>query len=197
MQPMPVGIDIAKHVIQVHYVEDRSGEVVNKTLKLERFLAHFANRPPCLIGMEACGGAHHWARQLLGMGHQVKLMPGAYVKAFNLRNKNDVADAQAIWRAVQQPSRAVAVKSEAQQAMLALHRIRSQLRKCKQMQGNALRGLIAEYGEIISKGQAALNRALPEILIRLAERLPAVLIDSLNLTDSKSASLPSSDGFAS
>lgn len=179
MQPIPVGIDIAKHVIQVHYVDDHSAEVVNKTLKRDRFLAYFANRPPCLIGMEACGGAHHWARQLLGMGHRVKLMPGAYVKAFNLRNKNDVADAQAIWRAVQQPSRAVAVKSEAQQAMLALHRIRSQLLKCKQMQGNALRGLIAEYGEIISKGHAALDRALPEILMRLSERLPAVLIDSL------------------
>ncbi|KAA8690101.1 IS110 family transposase [Pseudomonas caricapapayae] len=179
MQPMPVGIDIAKHIIQVHYVDDQTGEVVNKPLKRDRFLAYFANRPSCLIGMEACGGAHHWARQLLGMGHQVKLMPGAYVKAFNLPHKNDMADAQAIWRAVQQPSRAVAVKSETQQAMLALHRIRSQLLKCKQMQGNALRGLIAEYGEIIGKGQAALNRRLPEILILLSERLPGALIDSL------------------
>ncbi len=106
MQPMPVGIDIAKHIIQVHYVDDQTGEVVNKPLKRDRFLAYFANRPSCLIGMEACGGAHHWARQLLGMGHQVKLMPGAYVKAFNLRHKNDMADAQAIWCAVQQPSRA-------------------------------------------------------------------------------------------
>ena len=112
MNSMPVGVDIAKNVIQVHYVDEETGEILNKAIKRAKFLDFFANRAPCLIGMEASGGAHHWARQLSEMGHQVKLMPGEFVKAFNIRNKNDTADAHAIWRAVQQPSKAVAVKTE-------------------------------------------------------------------------------------
>jgi transposase len=90
--------------------------------------------------MEACGGAHHWARKLMKMGHQVKLMPGEFVKAFNICNKNDAADARAIWLAVQQPSKAVAVKTEIQQAMLALHRMREQLVKFLIMQIMAYAG---------------------------------------------------------
>lgn len=179
MKPMPVGVDIAKNVIQVHYVDEATGEIFNQTIKRARFLAFFTNHAPCLIGMEASGGAHHWARRLTTMGHEVKLMPGEFVKAFNIRNKNDVADAEAIWRAVQQPSKAVAVKTEMQQAMLALHRIRSQLMKIRQMQTNELRGLLAEYGEVVGKGRASLFRAMPEVLARLSERLPAALIDSL------------------
>jgi transposase len=124
MKLTPVGIDIAKMVFQVHYVDEETGEIVNKPVKRAAFLEHFANRPSCLVGMEACGGAHHWARKLLKMGHQVKLMPAEFVKAFNIRNKNDAADARAIWLAVQQPSKAVAVKTEMQQGMLALHRMR-------------------------------------------------------------------------
>lgn len=116
MKLTPVGIDIAKNVMQVHYVDEETGEVVNKPIKRAQFLEYFANRAPCLIGMEACGGAHHWARQLTKMGHQVKLMPAEFVKAFNIRNKNDAADARAIWLAVQQPSKPVAVKTEMQQA---------------------------------------------------------------------------------
>lgn len=115
MQSMPVGIDIAKSVFQVHYVDMATGEIVNKPLKRAALLEHFANRTRCLIGMEPCGGAQHWARALMRMGHEVKLMPGAFVKAFNIRNKNDAADARAIWLAVQQPGKAVAVKTEAQQ----------------------------------------------------------------------------------
>ena len=115
----PVGVDIAKNVFQVHHVDQDTGEIVNRPLKRAQFLEYFLNRSPCLIGMEAGSGAHHWARQLLKLGHQVRLMPAAYVKAFNIRNKNDAADAKAIWLAVQQPSKAVAVKNETQQAMLA------------------------------------------------------------------------------
>ncbi|SEU46819.1 Transposase [Burkholderia cepacia] len=100
MNLTPVGIDIAKTVFQVHYVDHDTGEVVNKPIRRAALLEHFANWPPCLIGMEACGGAHHWARKLVQMGHQVKLMPGEFVKAFNIRNKNDAADARAIWLAV-------------------------------------------------------------------------------------------------
>lgn len=80
--------------MQVHYVDEETGEVVNKPIKRAQFLEYFANRAPCLIGMEACGGAHHWARQLTKMGHQVKLMPAEFVKMFNIRNKSDAADAR-------------------------------------------------------------------------------------------------------
>ncbi|MGF6871148.1 transposase [Paraburkholderia sp. MM5477-R1] len=178
MKLTPVGIDIAKSVFQVHYVDQETGEIVNKPIKRAKFLEYFANRAPCLIGMEACGGSHHWARQLTNMGHVVKLMPAKFVKAFNIRNKNDAADARAIWMAVQQPGKAVAVKTEIQQAMLALHRMRQQLIKFRTMQINNLRGLLMEYGEIMSKGRNKLNKEIPVVLERIAERLPAVLIDT-------------------
>jgi transposase len=163
----------------VHYVDQETGEIVNKPIKRAKFLAHFANRTPCLIGMEACGGAHHWARQLTKMGHEVKLMPAEFVKAFNIRNKNDAADARAVWLAVQQPGKPVAVKTEMQQAMLALHRMREQLVKFRTMQINGLRGLLTEYGEVMSKGRAKLDKEIPAALGRIAERLPAALIDTL------------------
>jgi len=179
MNSMAVGVDIAKTVFQVNYIDQATGEIVNKPIKRAKFLEHFANRAPCLIGMEACGGAHHWARQLTKMGHQVRLMPAEFVKAFNIRNKNDAADARAIWLAVQQPSKAVAVKTEMQQAMLALHRMREQLVKFRTMQINALRGLLTEYGEVMGKGRTALDKAIPEVLARVAERLPAALVETL------------------
>uniref|UniRef100_UPI0038BB3F8C transposase n=1 Tax=Paraburkholderia sediminicola TaxID=458836 RepID=UPI0038BB3F8C len=100
------------------------------------------------IGMEACGGSQHWARKLTAMGRQVKLMPGKFVKAFVMGNKNDAADARAIWMAVQQPCKSVAVKTETQQAVLGLHRMREQLVKFRTMQTNSLRGLLTEYGEV-------------------------------------------------
>jgi transposase len=144
MKLTPVGVDIAKNVFQIHHVDAETGEIVNKQIKRAMFLEYFANRAPCLIGMEACGGSQHWARRLLEMGHQVKLMPAKFVKAFNIGNKNDTADARAIWLAVQQPGKAVAVKTEAQQAVLALHRMRQQLVKFRTMQINSVRGLLTE-----------------------------------------------------
>lgn len=179
MKLTPVGIDLAKNVFQIHYVDEETGEVMNRSIRRAQFLAHFANRSPCLIGMEAGGGAHHWARQLTRMGHQVKLMQGRFVKAFNIRNKSDAADAQAIWLAVQQPGKSIAVKTEIQQAMLSLHRMREQLVKFRTMQINGLRGLLAEYGEVMVTGRMSLNKAMPAVLARLSEILPAVLIDSL------------------
>lgn len=174
-----VGADIAKNVIQIHYIDAETGEIVNKPVKRAAFLNHFANRSPCLVGMEACGGSQHWARKLLGMGHQVKLMPGKFVKAFVMGNKNDAADARAIWMASQQPGKSVAVKTETQQAVLALHRIREQLVKFRTMQINGLRGLLTEYGEVMGKGRAALDKAMPGVLERLVDRLPTILIDTL------------------
>jgi transposase len=179
MQLTPVGIDIAKAVFQVHYVDTETGEIVNKPIKRAKFLEFFVNRAPCLIGMEACSGAQHWARALTSMGHQVRLIPAEFAKAFNTRNKNDAADARAIWLAVQQPGRPVAIKSEAQQAVLALHRMRQQLVKFRTMQINSLRGLLTEYGEVMGKSRSALDKAIPAVLARVAERLPAVLIDTL------------------
>lgn len=179
MKHTTIGVDIAKNVFQVHYVDMETGEIVNKAIKRANFLEFFANRPPSLIGMEACGGAHHWARKIREMGHQVKLMPARFVKAFNIGNKSDAADARAIWLAVQQPGKEVAVKTEVQQAVLAMHRMRQQLIKFRTMQMNGLRGLLTEYGEVIAKSRAALDKAMPDVLERLESRLPAMLIDSL------------------
>jgi transposase len=113
------------------------------------------------------------------MGHEVRLIPAEFAKAFNTRNKNDAADTRAIWVAVQQPGKLVAVKTEAQQTMLALHRMRQQLIKFRTMQINDLCGLLTEYGEVMGTSRAALDKAIPEVLERVAERLPAVVIDTL------------------
>jgi transposase len=175
-----VGVDTAKNVFQVYTVEQETGEVINKQLKRARFLEWFANRAPCLIGMEACGGSQHWARKLQELGHEVKLMSGKMVKAFVCGNKNDAADARAIYVAAQQPEvKAVAVKSEGQQAVLAMHRIRQQLVKMRTAQMNELRGLLVEYGEVFGQGRKALDAGVKVALERLAERLPAPLIDTL------------------
>jgi len=108
-----VGVDIAQSVFQLRWIDADTGVIVSRQLKRAAFLEHFANRAPCLIGMEACGGPRHWARRLIEMGHQVKLMPAKFVKAFVIGNKNDPADARAIWMAAQMPSKAVAMKTEA------------------------------------------------------------------------------------
>jgi transposase len=175
-----VGIDIAKRVFQLHWLDPETGEIVSRQLKREQFLAHFANRAPCLIGMEACGGAQHWARQLVAMGHQVKLMPAKAVRPFVGGNKSDVHDARAIWTAVQQPDvKAVAIKTEEQQAILALHRMRQQLVKFRTAQINGLRGLLSEYGEVMPQGKAGVKNGIAEALQRLADRLPTMVIDTL------------------
>lgn len=175
-----VGVDTAKSVFQVYTVDQATGEVINKPIKRAQFLQWFANRPPCLIGMEACGGSQHWARKLQELGHEVKLMSGKMVKAFVCGNKNDAADARAIYMAAQQPEvKAVAIKTEAQQAVLAMHRIRQQLVKIRTAQMNALRGLLAEYGEVFGTGRKAFDSGIKAALERLAERLPTPLIDTL------------------
>src|SRR5471030_1643905 len=175
-----VGVDTAKQVFQLHWVDTATGEVFSKQLKRARFLEHFVNKAPCLIGMEACGGSQHWARRLVEMGHEVKLMPGKAVKAFVTGNKNDAADARAIWMATQQRGvKVVALKTEQQQAVLALHRMRQQLVKFRTMQINGLRGLLAEYGEVMGVGRAAIDKAIAGVLATLADRLPAALVDTL------------------
>lgn len=174
-----IGVDIAKQVFQVHEVNRETGEIISVQLKRAKFLEYFVNRSPCLIGMEACGGAHHWARQLMGQGHTVKLLPANRVRPFVGGNKNDMADARAIWTAVQQPGvKAVGIKTEAQQAVLAMHRMRQQLVKFRTAQINALRGLLTEYGEVMPQGRHGLVE-IPQVLARLMDRLPTVLIETL------------------
>lgn len=164
----------------MHSVDPETGEVERIKLRRGEVLPFFAQRVPALVAIEACGSAHEWARQLRALGHQVRLLAPKSVRPFVLRNKTDAADARAIWTAVQQPEvRFVAIKTEQQQAVLALHRLRSQLMKFRIMQTNALRGLLYEFGEVLPEGARALAGAWPAALARLAERLPAMLLDSL------------------
>ncbi|ENU4649300.1 type-F conjugative transfer system pilin acetylase TraX [Escherichia coli] len=160
MKYTPVGVDIAKHVIQIHFINEHTGEVVDKQLRRQDFLTFFGNREPCLIGMEACGGSQHWARELTKLGHKVRLLQARFVKAFVMGNKNDVMDARAIWMAVQQPGKEIAVKTEEQQSVLVLHRTRMQLVKFRTAQINALHGTL--WGLNLSRHahirQSAVNR---------------------------------------
>ena len=161
-------------------VDMETGEIVDLKLTRATFLEHFANRAPCLVAMEACGGAQHWARRLRALGHEPRLLPAKAVRLFVRGNKNDAHDAQAIWTAVQQPGvKTVAIKSEEQQAVLALHRMRQQLVKFRTAQINGLRGLLSEYGEVMPQGRAGIARAIAPALERVAERLPAMMVESL------------------
>ena len=153
MKLTTIGIDLAKNVLQVHGADDKGKVVVKKQLKRNQVLPFFANLVPCVIGMEACGSAHYWARKLQALGHTVKLMAPQYVKAFVKRNKNDAADAEAICEAVVRPSiPAVPIKNIEQQAILSVHRARQGFVKARTAQANQIRGLLAEYGIAIPKG---------------------------------------------
>lgn len=124
MKVMTYGLDIAKRVFQVHTVDAATGEIDRRTLKRNQVLKYFANREPGVVAMEACGSAHHWARQLSKIGHQVRLIAAQFVRPFVKSNKTDAADAAAIWEAAQRPGmRFVASKDEEQQAVLGLHRL--------------------------------------------------------------------------
>jgi transposase len=180
MSVQVVGVDIAKRVFQLHWVDKGTGEVVSKQIRRAKFLEHFANRPACLVGMEACGGAQHWARELRKLGHEVKMMSAKFVKAFVPGNKTDAADAQAIWLAAQQACvRAVAIKSEEQQAILSLHRMRSQLVRFRTAQINCVRSLLGEYGEVMAVSRKTFQREIGSVLTKIAERLPRLLLDTL------------------
>ena len=175
-----VGVDTAKRVSQLHWVDMDTGEIVDLKLTRAKFLEHFANRAPCLVAMEACGGSQHWARRIRELGHEVRLLPAKAVRPFVAGNKTDAHDARAIWTAVQQPGiKVVAVKSEEQQAILALHRMRQQLVKFRTAQINGLRGLLAEYGEVMPQGRAWIKRGIGLALEKVSERLPGMVVETL------------------
>jgi transposase len=160
-----MGIDLAKNVIQVHGADERGKRVLKKQLKRAQVLPFFANLTPCRIGMEACGGAHYWARKLQGLGHTVQLIAPQYVKPFVKRNKNDAADAEAICEAMMRPNMpTVPIKNIEQQAILSVHRARQGFVKARTAQANQIRGLLAEYGMAIPKGIGHIAQRVPEIL---------------------------------
>ena len=165
MKITTVGIDLAKNVIQVHGVDERGKAVLRKQLRRNQVAAFFANLPACLVGMEACGSAHHWARKLGSCGHTVKLMAPQFVKPYVKTNKNDTADAEAICEAVGRPNmRFVPMKNVEQQAVLSLHRARQGFVKARTAQANQIRGLLAEYGIVIPQGIGHITKRLPEIM---------------------------------
>ena len=158
MQITTIGLDLAKNVFQVHGIDSTGQVVVRKSLRRSQMLPFFAKLPSCLVGMEACGTSHHWARELIKLGHEVRLMPPAYVKPYVKRGKTDAADAEAVCEAVARPTmRFVPVKSPQQQAALSMHRTRDLLVKQRTQLINMIRGLLAEFGVDIPKG---LERAL-------------------------------------
>jgi transposase len=180
MKHSVIGMDIAKEVFQLHSVDGQTGEIQRHKLRRSKVSEFFANHTPVQVAIEACGGAHWWARQLQAQGHTPVLIAPRSVRPFVLRNKTDAADARAIWTAVQQPeARLVAIKTEAQQAILALHRMRAQLMKFRIMQTNALRGILYEFGEVLATGHERLAKEIPQALERIELRLPAMLIDTL------------------
>jgi transposase len=170
-------VDTAKSVMQLHWVELDSGEIKRKKLSRSKFGEFFAARLPARVVMEACGGAHHWARTLNAMGHQVELLPARQVRAFVRGNKDDAADARAIWLAAQQSDiRRVPVKSCEQQAVLALHRTRSHWVCVRTATINALRGLLYEFGVVLPGGKCAGLKALRQARADIDARLPESMV---------------------
>lgn len=153
-----IGLDIAKQVFQVHGVDGVGAVVVRRKLRRDDVVGFFKALPPCLIGVEACATGHHWARVLMALGHEVRLMPASYVKPYVKRQKNDATDAEAICEAVTRPTmRFVPVKSQEQQSVLMLHRVRELLIRQRTMLVNALRGHLAEFGVVTRQGIAGVG----------------------------------------
>lgn len=173
MQITAIGIDLAKNVFQVHGVDMAGKTCLRKQVKRDQMASFFANLSPCLIGMEACGSAHFWARKLDAMGHTVKLMAPQFVKPYVKTNKNDAADAEAICEAVRRPNmRFVPIKNVEQQAILAVHRARQGFVKARTAQGNQIRGMLAEFGLIIPKGLGFVRERVPLLLDEAGDDLP-------------------------
>jgi transposase len=177
MKVSTIGLDLAKNVFTVHGVDEGGSVVVRRSLRRAQVLPFFAKLERCLIGIEACGGAHDWARRLIAMGHDVRLMPASYVKPYIKRGKTDANDAAAICEAVTRPTmHFVPIKTQEQQGLISLHRARRMLVTQKVMLENAIRALCAEFGIVAMKGRngiVALQR------LSLAPGLPATALRAL------------------
>lgn len=190
-----IGLDIAKHVFQAHGVDSSGHVLLRKKIARAKLLPFFAAQPRCRVVLEACGGAHYWARELLKLGHDVRLIAPAYVKPFVKRQKNDAADAEAICEAAQRPTmRFVPVKTEEQQAAAMVFRGRDLLVRQRTQISNALRGHMAEYGWIAPKGLAHLDKlaallADPSTVPQGVRSVCMLLLDSLATLDRQIAEL--------
>ena len=190
MQITTLGLDLANSWFQVHGVDADGKVVIRRKLKRSDVISFFKSLEPCLVGIEACAAARYWAHELIALGHRVKLMPPAHVKAYVKRNKNDAADAEAICEAVTRPSmRFVPVKDADQQSVLMLHRVRSLLIRQRTMLVNALRAHMAEFG-IVAPQSLRHVADLTRIIARQGERLPdlarpilQIVVNQLNETN--------------
>jgi len=171
-----IGLDIAKSVFQVHGIDADGKVVARQQLKRGRVIAFFKKLPPCLVGIEACTSSHHWARELQALGHEVKLMPPAYVKPYVKRQKNDAADAEAICEAVQRPSmRFVPVKVPDQQAGMVLHRTRHLFVRQMTAVSNAIRAHLAEFGIVAPTGRNGIQQLVAIVNDAKDERIPPLV----------------------
>ena len=182
MQIATIGLDIAKSSFQVHGADACGKVVLRKRLRRGKLLEFFANLPRCRVGMEACGGAHYWARELTKLGHEVRLMPPQYVKPYVKTNKHDAADAEGCCEAVRRPTmRFVPVKNEMQQALLMLHRIRDRLIAERTGTINAIRGHMAEFGVVAARRGLGMQELLAIISDVDDARLPSLARELLVL----------------
>lgn len=177
-----IGIDIAKQVFQIHGVDRFDQVVVRKQLRRAQICDFFKDLAPCLIGIEACGSSHYWARELSQLGHEVKLIPAQFVKPYVKGGKNDANDAEAICEAVGRPAmRFVAIKRVEQQVVQAEHRIRSRLVRARTALSNEIRGLLSEFGIVIALGITQIRQALPLLLeedeVRLSQKFKLLLAE--------------------
>jgi transposase len=180
MNATTYGLDIAKRVFQLYWVEYESGEIHNRRFDKQALLEFFAQREVGLIALEACGSAHWWRRKLMALGHEVKLIHAKFIRPFVQGNKTDAADARAIWTAVRQPGMCtIAGKTEEQQAMLALHRMRLSLVKFRTMQVNQLRGLLYEFGVTLKGGRQAGLAEMKQRLAELGRTVPGMLFEAI------------------
>lgn len=175
-----IGIDLAKNIFAIHGTDEKGHRTIRKELRRDKMAEFFANLPPCLIGMEACGSAHYWARKLEQMGHNVRILPSQFVRPYVKSNKNNAADAEAICEAVTRPNmRFVPIKSADQQAILSIHRARQGFVKARTAQANQIRGLLAEYGIVIPQGIHHVPVCIPEILEDGENELPGLFRELL------------------
>ena len=173
-----LGIDLAKDVFQLHGTDAKEKCVLKKRLSRSKLIQFMSQLPSCLVGIEACGGAHYWAHLFMSMGHTVKMMAPQFVKPYVKSNKNDPNDAEGINEAVKRPTmRFVPIKGIEQQDILLLHRVRELAMKQRTAHGNQIRGLLAEYGVVIAKGLSHLEK-MPEILEQHADKLSLVSIET-------------------